>query len=333
MKRFKAEWEEQSAILMAFPHASSDWIGCLEDAQNCFYSIIKTITKYQNVLVCVHTHDAATQDRLAHLDQAQIVLVECNDTWTRDFGPLCMETNGVLLYLDFVFDAWGGKHSAQLDNAISTKLAQKGLLKHPLRFVNLVLEGGSIESDGAGTLLTTTSCLLNSERNPGKDQNQLSTILKQELGLERILWLDVQPLEGDDTDGHIDTLARFLDPHTIAYVACNNSSDPHYASLKQMEQQLKKFKTLKGKSYNLVPLPLPYPKYYQERRLPATYANFLFVNKGGQQVLFVPTYNDPMDAQVLKTLQKHTGMEVVGIDCSVLIRENGSLHCATMQLY
>ncbi|WP_104639119.1 agmatine deiminase family protein [Helicobacter bizzozeronii] len=333
MKRFKAEWEEQSAILMAFPHAASDWVGCLEDAQKCFYDIIETISHYQNVLVCVSPEDSATQDRLARFNQVQIVLVECNDTWTRDFGPLCVETNKVMLYLDFIFNAWGGKHSAHLDNAISSKLAQKGLLKHPLRFVDLVLEGGSVESDGEGTLLTTTSCLLNPERNPNKDQSQLNAILKQELGVERILWLDVSPLEGDDTDGHIDTLARFLNPNTIAYVTCNDPHDSHYQPLKEMEKQLKSFRTLKGKRYNLVPLPLPYPKYYQGRRLPATYANFLFANKGGQKVLFAPTYSDPMDAPVLKILQQHTGLEVVGVDCSVLIRENGSLHCATMQLY
>ncbi|WP_281747576.1 agmatine deiminase family protein, partial [Helicobacter suis] len=227
----------------------------------------------------------------------------------------------------------GGKYPANLDNAMSAKLAQKGLLKHPLRHVNLVLEGGGVESDGAGTLLVNSACLLDSNRNPNMEANKLSAILKQELGLERILWLDTPPLEGDDTDGHIDTLARFLDPQTIAYVVCNDTSDSHYQPLKQMEQQLKTFKTLEGRSYRLIPLPLPSPKYYQEKRLPATYANFLFANSGGQRVLFVPTYGDPADEIAIKILEKFTQLEVVGIDCSILIREHGSLHCATMQLY
>ncbi len=333
VKRFKAEWEEQRAILIAFPHIASDWGAYLEQAQDSFYNCICALSKYQQVLVCVHPSDTQAQDRLARLGQVQIVLTEYNDTWVRDFGPLCVETNGVLLYLDFIFNGWGGKYPANLDNTVSIKLAQKGLLKHPLRSVNLVLEGGSVESDGAGTLLVNATCLLDSKRNPNIEADKLSAILKQELGLERILWLDTPPLKGDDTDGHIDTLARFLDPQTIAYISCNDTSDSHYQPLKQMEEQLKEFRTLEGQSYRLIPLPSPRPKYYQDRRLPATYANFLFANSGGQRVLFVPTYDDPADAIAMKILEKYSQLEVVGIDCSILIRENGSLHCATMQLY
>ncbi|BDQ29308.1 agmatine deiminase family protein [Helicobacter ailurogastricus] len=333
MKRLKAEWEEQSAILMAFPHTATDWGAYLAEAQECFYNTICDLSHYQNVIVCVHPNDTKSQDSLAKLDQVQIVLIDFNDTWARDFGPLCVETGGVALYLDFIFNAWGGKYQAHLDNAISSKLSQKGLLRHPLRSVNFVLEGGSVESDGVGTILTTTSCLLNPDRNPNLDQARIEGVLKQELGAEQILWLEVQPLEGDDTDGHIDTLARFLDPDTIAYVSCEDRNDSHYNDLKNMEAQLRRFRNTKGKKYRLLPLPLPRPKFHQGVRLPATYANFLWVNNNGQRVLFVPTYKDPADNRVLKLLEANTGVEVVGVDCSMLIRQKGSLHCAAMQLY
>ncbi|BDQ27999.1 agmatine deiminase family protein [Helicobacter heilmannii] len=333
MKRFKPEWEEQSAILMAYPHTATDWGVYLEEAQECFSNIIDALSHYQEVVVCVHPNDTKSQDYLAKMSQVQIALIETNDTWARDFGPLCVETNGIALYLDFIFNAWGGKYQAHLDNAISSKLAQKGLLKHPLRFVNFVLEGGSVESDGEGSILTTTSCLLNPDRNPNLDQAQITGVLKQELGAQQILWLDVQPLAGDDTDGHIDTLARFLDPNTIAYVSCSNRNDPHYDDLKNMEAQLRHLRNMEGEHYELLPLPLPSPKFYQNTRLPATYANFLWVNNNNQKVLFVPTYDDSADNKVLKILEDHTGVEVVGVDCSVLIRQKGSLHCATMQLY
>ncbi|WP_104578967.1 agmatine deiminase family protein [Helicobacter felis] len=331
MARFKAEWEEQSAILMAFPHASSDWGAYLSEAQECFLNIINTLAGYQRVLVCVHTSDSAGIDRLSRLSNVEVVLLDTNDTWARDFGPLCVETAGVHFYLSFVFNAWGNKYQSKLDNAISMKLAQKGFLRHPLRFVDVVLEGGSLEGDGAGTLLANRYSLLNSNRNP--DPEKSIARIKQELSLSRILWIDTPPLAGDDTDGHIDTLARFLDPETIAYVSCTDPYDPQYQPLKEMEQTLQSFRTLENKRYKLIPLPLPSPKYYQDQRLPATYANFLFANSGGQRVLFVPTYDDPLDAHILKTLEKHTQIEVVGVDCSFLIREHGSLHCATMQLY
>ncbi|WP_104711170.1 agmatine deiminase family protein [Helicobacter felis] len=331
MARFKAEWEEQSAILMAFPHASSDWGAYLSEAQECFLNIINTLAGYQRVLVCVHTSDSAGIDRLSRLSNVEVVLLDTNDTWARDFGPLCVETAGVHFYLSFVFNAWGNKYQSKLDNAISMKLAQKGFLRHPLRFVDVVLEGGSLECDGAGTLLANRYSLLNSNRNP--DPEKSIARIKQELSLSRILWIDTPPLAGDDTDGHIDTLVRFLDLETIAYVSCNDPTDPQYQPLKAMEQTLQSFRTLENKRYKLIPLPLPSPKYYQDQRLPATYANFLFANSGGQRVLFVPTYNDPLDAHILKTLEKHTQIEVVGVDCSFLIREHGSLHCATMQLY
>ncbi|BCZ18682.1 Agmatine deiminase [Helicobacter sp. NHP19-012] len=333
MKRLKAEWEEQSAVLMAYPHTATDWGAYLNEAQDCFYNIIRALSHYQEMIVCVHPNDTKSQDSLAKLSQVHIALVDSNDTWTRDFGPLCVETNGIALYLDFIFNAWGGKYQANLDNTITSKLMQKGLLKHSLRSVNFVLEGGSVESDGAGSILTTTSCLLNPERNPNLDQAQIAGVLKRELGAQQILWLEVQPLAGDDTDGHIDTLARFLDPNTIAYVYCENRSDPHYNNLKNMDKQLRRFRNVDGKRYKLLPLPLPSPKFYQGVRLPATYANFLWVNNNGQRVLFVPTYQDPADDKVLKLLRSYIETEVVGVDCSVLIRQKGSLHCATMQLY
>ena len=192
-----------------------------------------------------------------------------------------------------------------------------------------VLEGGSIESDGAGTLMTTSQCLLSPNRNEHLTQPQVEEFLKSSFGVERVLWINHGYLAGDDTDSHVDTLARFCDVDTIAYVQCDDKTDEHYASLKLMERELKSFKTLEGNPYRLIPLPMADARYEGEQRLPATYANFLIVNGA----LLVPTYRSPKDEQALSALREaFPDREVVGVDCSALIHQHGSLHCVTMQL-
>jgi agmatine/peptidylarginine deiminase len=194
--------------------------------------------------------------------------------------------------------------------------------------VDFVLEGGAIESDGEGTLLTTSECLLNPNRNPHLSQEEIEIILKKELGAERFLWLHHGYLSGDDTDSHIDTLARFADASTIVYVACDDEDDEHYEALKAMENELRTFTCKNGNPYKLLALPMSEPKFYNNHRLPATYANFLIVNGG----VIVPTYNDNNDAKALSVIQEaFPSRRIVGVDCSVLIREHGSLHCVTMQ--
>lgn len=309
-KRLPAEWEPQDAVLLAWPHGNTDWVALLEDAQRTFQNIKEAIERFQRViLVRPDTFDIPT-----------------NDTWARDFGPITIEENGAPVLLDFTFNGWGGRFPASLDNAISQKLHEKGAFgTTPLRSIDFVLEGGSIESDGAGTLLTTAQCLLNPNRNPYCTREQIEERLKTELGIHTMLWLNNGFLAGDDTDSHIDTLARLCPNRTILYVACDDPDDEHFEELKAMEQELMAFP-----DYRLLPLPWPSAKYDADGvRLPATYANYLIINGA----VLVPSYNDPTDEDALEVVQKaFPEREIIGIDCSTLIMQHGSLHCVTMQI-
>ena len=237
--------------------------------------------------------------------------------------------DGRLVHLDFTFNGWGNKFDARLDDRVTRALAASGMLTAPVETLDFVLEGGGIESDGQGTLLTTERCLLASTRNPHFDKTQIEQKLKTWFGLNRVLWLRHGDLIGDDTDGHIDTIARFCDARTIAYQACDDRNDAHYADLKAMEDELKSLRTPDGQPYRLVPLPLPAPIFDAEgKRLPAGYPNFLILNGA----VLVPTYRDANDAIALERLRPcFPDREVIGIDCRALIAQYGSLHCVTMQ--
>lgn len=309
-RRLPAEWESQDAILLVWPHERSDWSPVLAEARHTVQEIIEAIERFQSVI----------------LIRPDAWDVPTNDTWARDFGPITIEEDGKPVLLDFTFTGWGGKFAAEKDNAVSRKLHAAGAFgATPLRTVDLVLEGGSIESDGQGTLLTTTECLLNPNRNPHLSKEQIEDRLKAELGVSTILWLEHGYLAGDDTDAHIDTLARLCPDKTIVYVACDDPVDEHFGTLKAMEQELEQFA-----GYRLLPLPWPGAKYDSEgHRLPATYANYLVINGA----VLVPTYSDPADAQALEVIQEaFADREIIGIDCSTLILQHGSLHCITMQI-
>lgn len=330
-RRLPAEWEPQWAVQLTFPHAGTDWADMLDEALACFVEIAEVISQYQNVIiVCQNAEETAA---LLHHDNAsRIHLIELpsNDTWARDHGGITVHENGKPLLLDFVFNGWGLKFPAHLDNQITKGLAQKGVFGNmPLRPGGLALEGGGIEADGQGTLLTTSECLLSPNRNPHLSRRQTEARLKRLFGLDRILWLDHGYLAGDDTDSHIDTLARFCDPETIAYVQCLDPADEHFAALQAMEQQLRSFRTAAGKPYRLVPLPLPYPCLAADgHRLPATYANFLILNGA----VLVPVYGVPEDAAALAQLGGcFPGRDIIAINCRALIEQHGSLHCVTMQ--
>lgn len=334
MVRFPAEWEPQSAVQLTFPHADTDWAEVMDAVLPCFINIVETISRFEKVIVVCR--DAATTRLLLHkVPSERLILVEAdtNDTWARDHGGIVVldERNGISTptLFDFVFNGWGLKFPADKDNLITQVLHRKGILKARYRHGGLVLEGGGLESDGQGTLLSTTECMLSPNRNPHLSQAQLEKRLKRLFGLERILWLHHGYLAGDDTDSHIDTLARFCDPNTIAYVRCDNPEDEHFEALQKMEAELRQFHTVSGQPYRLVPLPWPEPCYAPDgHRLPATYANFLFVNGA----VLVPTYQVPQDAEALAIFRqlfpKH---EVIGIDCRPVILQHGSLHCLTMQ--
>ncbi len=290
--------------------SASDWSPILAEVRHTVQTIIEAIERFQPVI-------------LIRPDKWDL---PTNDTWARDFGPITIEEDGRPVLLDFTFTGWGGKFAAEKDNAVSRKLHAAGAFgTTPLRTVDLVLEGGSIESDGQGTLLTTTECLLNPNRNPHLSREQIEEQLKSELGVSTILWLEHGYLAGDDTDAHIDTLARLCPDKTIVYVACDDPADEHFAPLKAMEQELEQFA-----GYRLLPLPWPGAKYDSEgHRLPATYANYLVINGA----VLVPTYNDPADSLALEVVGKaFPDREIIGIDCSTLILQHGSLHCITMQI-
>ncbi|EHQ53141.1 Agmatine deiminase [Ectothiorhodospira sp. PHS-1] len=331
------EWAPQSAVMLTWPHEDTDWAPIMEEAETVFCRIAHEVTLRQGLVVTCQdeTHEAHVCRRLteAGVDMTRVItgLAPANDTWARDHGPITVLADGAPLMLDFTFNGWGGKYPAEADNAVTRRLHQQGAFGNlPLTPVDFVLEGGSIESDGLGTLLTTRQCLLTPTRNPDLDEAGIEAVLRRELGVERILWLSEGHLAGDDTDSHVDTLARLCSPDTIAHVVCDDPEDPHHAPLAAMTTELEAFRTPEGKPYRLIPLPLPAPIHDEEgRRLPATHANFLIINGA----VLVPTYGDPTDAVSLTRLaEAFPEREIVGIDCRPLIHQFGSLHCVTMQL-
>ena len=336
-KRFYAEWEAQDGILLSFPHTNSDWKPYLEEVRRLYCAILIEILKVEAcILICdcrdntqniIQNYCNAKNINTEILKRLYCIELPSNDTWARDFSGITICKNGKNIVLDYGFNGWGLKFASNFDNEITHKLQKLGILKR-VKTKKLILEGGSIESNGKGILLTNTQCLLERNRNPSYSKAQLEKILKKDLGMEKILWLDSGYLSGDDTDSHIDTLACFIARNTIAYVACENKNDEHYVALSKMECELKALRNLKNKPFKLVKLPFTAPKYYNNERLPATYANFLFINGA----ILLPIYNDKNDTLAIQTLQKACPKhKIIPIDCSVLIRQHGSLHCISMQ--
>ncbi len=328
-RRLPAEWERQDAVLMAFPHEKTDWADDLKGALTPFVRIASSIA-WKEPLIIVCDDAEKLKPHFCYLDRITFVEMPTNDTWIRDFGPITIYENGKRKFLDFTFNAWGGKFESALDNAVTETLVKKGYLYGGYEKIDFVLEGGSIETDGLGTLLTTARCLLSSNRNPAFSQERIETLLKEKLGVSRILWLHHGELAGDDTDAHIDTLARFVDEKTIAYVTCDDPTDEHYEPLRKMEEELRRFKTMEGEAYRLVPLPLPSPKCDAAgRRMPATYANFLITN----DAVLLPVYDDPKDKEMTALFATlFPNREIIPINCLKLIEQGGSLHCSTMQI-
>ncbi len=336
-KRLLPEWHPQDAVQLTWPSPESDWAHMLERIEATLEAMVVAIARYQDVLVSVS--DTATRTHLARRfaclgvpsRRLHLVVAESDDTWTRDHGPLAVEENDTLRLHDYVFTGWGGKFSAARDNTLTRRLADTGVYACPVSERGLVLEGGALESDGADTLLTTEACLLNPNRNPGLDRQAVEDWLHEDFGVTRVLWLAHGHLEGDDTDSHVDTLARFCDPATIAYVRCDDERDPHYPALAAMETELKALRRRDGEPYRLVPLPWPAACFdpVDGHRLPATYANFLIINGA----VLVPTYGDAADTRALTALAgAFPGRDIIPIDCLSVIRQHGSLHCLTMQL-
>ena len=306
-----AEWERQSTVQLTWPHAGTDWAFMLPEITAVYEEMKREISKREPVIIV---------DDIPH-----------NDTWARDHGFITVEEDGRLLLLDFCFNGWGEKFPAKLDNEINRHLYEQGIVKGIYEdHLDFVLEGGSIESDGKGTIFTTRCCLMAPHRNQPLTQAEIEERLKLWLGAERIVWLNHGSLIGDDTDGHIDTLVRICPNDTLLYIG----ADEDHPDLKAMEQELQTLRTLEGQPYRLLKLPLSRPIYSNsslKERLPATYANYLVINGA----VLVPTYDQPdLDAEALRIIgEAYPDREIVGIDCRAVIKQHGSLHCCTMQYY
>jgi agmatine deiminase len=326
-----AEWEKQRTVLMSFPHEETDWAeDDLEAALSPFIRIAQAIA-YGEAVYIICKEKEKISSMFCSTRNMTFIEIPTNDTWIRDYGYIGVRENGQVKLLDFTFDGWGGKFEASLDNSVNHILHTKGYMGiTSLEKIDLVLEGGSIESDGEGTVLTTSACLCNPNRNGGSSKQEVEKKLHTYLGAERVLWLEHGYLAGDDTDSHIDTLARFVNKTTITYIKCDKQDDEHYSALKQMEVELQNFTTKEGNPYRLVPLPMCEAKYDKDgNRLPATYANFLITN----DALIYPTYDDKNDkkaGEIFKSL--FPDREIIPVNCLKLIEQGGSLHCSTMQI-
>ncbi len=325
MRHFPAEFEKQSFIQVIFPHKNSDWADYLEEAEKNFIDIINAIAAFQSCLVVCEDKAYVAAKFEAHKN-IHFVQVPTNDTWARDCSALSVYEEGEARLLDFTFTGWGGKFDARRDNEMSRKLAP--LYSCALQTIDFILEGGAIESNAKGTLLTTSQCVFNPNRNPHLTREQSIALFKEHFGVSRVLCLENGYLAGDDTDSHIDTLARFTDESTIVYLRCEDEEDEHYHALRAMEEELKAFSDQDGKPFNLVSLPFTRAIYDGDERLPATYANFLILN----EAVLLPVYNDPNDTKAAEVLAGvFPTRRIVPVDCSTLIRQHGSLHCVTMQ--
>lgn len=330
-----AEWAPQSGVWLTWPHAGTDWAPMLAEVDRCYVEMAFHIVQAETLIVVTpepQRVERLLREKLPHRLLGRIVYIEAptNDTWTRDHGFLSVMEDGMWTLKDFCFNGWGNKFPFGLDNALNRRVYESGCLKGRYAdCLDFVLEGGSVESDGRGTLLTTAACLLHPNRNPNLSAADIEERLKTEFHAVRVMWLHHGHLEGDDTDGHIDTLARFCPADTIVYVGAGEENSEQNAELRLMEQELQSFRTLEDGPYRLLPLPMPEPVEYEGERLPATYANFFIMN--GQ--VLMPTYAQPdNDRLAARVLQKaFPTYNIIGIDCRVLVRQHGSLHCSTMQ--
>ncbi|UKK51832.1 agmatine deiminase family protein [Prevotella sp. E13-17] len=324
-RRMLAEWEAQSMVQLTWPHKDTDWAPILPEITAVYRNLAREIGKREALLIVAPEELSA---ELGNLENASITSFTSNDTWARDHGFITVEEDQQLVLLDFQFNGWGEKFEAELDNQINRYLYDQGLVNGDYeQHLDFVLEGGSIESDGQGTVFTTSCCLMAPHRNQPLTQLEIEERLKAWLGAERIVWLNHGSLIGDDTDGHIDTLVRICPNDTIVYTG----GDEAHPDLALMEEELRGLRTTDGKPYRLLKLPLPRPIYDDGDRLPATYANYLIVNGA----VLMPTYNQPdLDAEAMRVVgEAFPDREIVGIDCRAVVKQHGSLHCCTMQYY
>ncbi len=333
-RRLPAEWEDYDAVLLAWPHKFTDWNYILEEVTQTYTNIVRALidSKLRVVIITPDIELSRKYCDAISTDNVIYVEIDNNDTWARDFGVITCEEDGIPVLCDFKFNGWGLKFASDKDNLITHKMFSRSLLSGKYEnHLGFVLEGGSIESDGKGTILTTSECLLSLNRNGNMSKDDITDYLSKSLGARKVLWLNHGYLAGDDTDSHIDTLARLASDDTIIYVKCDDESDEHYKELSLMEADLKQMVTSEGNPYNLIGLPLPDAIYDEDgNRLPATYANFLIT----PHTVLLPVYNQPAKDFLAEQMLKiaFPEREVITVDCNALIKQHGSLHCVTMQI-
>lgn len=336
---FLPEWAPQDAVMLAWPHASTDWAPWLDEIDACYVGLVRAIAHAATPLILCQ--DEAHQQHIQSLlgpmpgHPPRWVVGPYNDTWCRDYGPLTVgQVDGNHFHaqhlLDFQFSGWGDKYEASDDNAVNKRLAAAHRWKLPMSTIDIELEGGSVESDGEGTLMTTETCLLGGNRNETISRDDLETLIKAKFGVSRILWIKNGYLCGDDTDSHIDNLARFVSADTLIYAACDRRDDEHFAPLDAMRAELELLRTRSGQPYKLLPLMIPEQQFDEKgKRLPASYVNFLIVN----QHIIVPQFASSYDAKALEQLRlAFPGYTLLPIPGKALIKQYGGPHCATMQL-
>ena len=327
-----AEWSEQSGVQLTWPHQDTDWMDSLDEVIPCFVSLAHEIVKREKLII-VCSNQSEVRKQLGVIDESKIIFreIKTNDTWARDHGGITLYIDQKPFICDFAFNGWGLKFPFHWDNQITQQLYVSGTFAPYVGYLQMkhfVLEEGSIESDGCGTLMTTTRCLLSDNRNENRTKEEISLFFQLNLGIQRILWLNHGYLSGDDTDGHVDTIARFCNRDTIAYVKCEDQEDEHYQELALMEKEIQSFRTVEGQPYRLIPLPMADQVMYNGHRLPATYANFLIINGA----VLIPFYQSPKDLEAKEQLQKvFPEREIIGINSLPFIKQHGSIHCLTMQ--
>ena len=329
---FPPEWHNQSAIQLTWPHKGTDWADMLEEVLPCFVSIAREVLKRERlVIVCENAEKVLSHLGGFNLKNLKLLQFKSDDTWARDHGGISVFINGKPELYDFTFNGWGKKFSAVNDNRITGSMFNKKIFANNVNYSGLrpfILEGGSIETDGKGILLTTEQCLLAPNRNQPMTRDEIEFYLMKNLGISKVLWLQNGYLAGDDTDGHIDMLARFCNEKTIAYICAKDKNDEHTMALRRMEEELESFTTFTGEPYKLIPLPMADAVYHEGDRLPASYANFLIINGA----VLLPYYNTELDNVAKRQLEiAFPNREIIGIDCLPLIKQHGSLHCLTMQ--
>lgn len=332
--RMPAEWEPHRATWLAWPTNTETWPDSLPAVQEIWVEMVRELSSAEQVCLLVGDDRAReeVEGRLrrgsASMDRIACFTIPTVDVWIRDYGPTFLTRKGEtpLAFVDWVFNGWGGKYQGYAqDDMVSRELAR--LLGVPVFEPGIVLEGGSIEVNGRGTCLTTEQCLLHPNRNRALSQNQIEKVLRESLGVRHVVWLG-DGIAGDDTDGHIDDIARFVDPSTVVCCVEGDCADENYAALQENLERLRGATDQEGKKLSVVPLPMPGPVIAEGRRLPASYANFYIANG----LVLVPTFDHPNDQSALGILTDlFAGRRVVGIPCGAVVPGLGAIHCVTQQ--